>query len=98
MFAASVYALPAFDPFADATSDGGTSFATGANLIGQTTAQGLTWVAAGTGTAAQPTIQAGNLSISGLPSSTGNSLSLVPGTGPTARLPLGSSVTAGSLY
>ncbi len=88
-FAASVYALPIYEPFADATGSGGTSYTVGATLAGQTNAAGRWWGYAGSG-AVTPTIEAGNLSVSGLyAGASGNSIKLVPGTGPSARLSLG---------
>src|ERR1700749_2737921 len=79
LIATSLQAQPSlghadFDPFADASTSGGTTYAVGATLIGQTNAQGLAWVAAGPGTNLnQPTIASGNLTIAGLPAPTGNS-------------------------
>jgi hypothetical protein len=94
----SAFALPDYDPFADATGSGGTSYTVGANLIGQKDAQGNSWVLAGsTSTTIQPTIAAGNLNISGLAASSGNSVAF-GGNGNTARLALGSTTSAGTIY
>jgi len=60
--------VPFFDPFADATANGGTSYATGANLIGQSNKTLFTaWYSRGstTGSSVQPTNVAGNLSYAG---------------------------------
>jgi hypothetical protein len=90
----------AVEPFASATGSGGTAYAVGANLIGQTNAQGWVWYAAGTGTG-QPVISAGNLAIAGLAAASGNSVNYGSAAGPTARfafLPTGSPINSGSLY
>ena len=97
MFTASVYALPDYEPFADATGSGGTSYTVGANLIGQTDAQGQTWFQAGPVNATQPKIVAGNLSYPGLPASQGNSVSF-GGNGDSARINLTSPVGSGTIY
>jgi hypothetical protein len=82
----------AFDPFAPAT----TTYAPGANLVGQTNANGQYWTQAGpAGT--QPTIQAGSLSTGGLDGPTGNSVKF-GGNGMSARFILGTNVTTGSWY
>ncbi len=96
---ASLRAQIAYDPFANATGSGGTSYAVGSNLIGQTNAEGQTWFMAGpTGTQQQPIISSGNLSVSGLTPSTGNSVSFGGASGDTARLGLGSTNTSGTFY
>ncbi len=83
---------PDFEPFADATSSSnGTSYAVGANLIGQTNAQGLTWAAAGTGSA-QATITSGTLTVPGLLADSGNSVSFGSASGPTPRFGLGGAI------
>lgn len=94
-----VFALPDYDPFADATANNGTSYTVGANLIGQTNAQGLAWFATGTA-AGTPVIAAGNLSIDGLMPASGNMVSYGPPpvSGTSARLGLGGPVTSGTLY
>ncbi len=91
MFTVSVYALPDYDPFADATGSGGTSYSIGANLVGQTDATGHSWFGAGptTGTPVTPTIVGGSIAIPGLSLGQGNSIRMVPGAGPSARLSLG---------
>src|ERR1035437_6208318 len=97
MFTASVYALPDYDPFADATGSGGTAYIVGDPLIGQQDALGQIWVQAGPVNATQPKIVAGNLTYSGLPASQGNSVSF-GGTGESARLNLSSTAASGTLY
>ncbi|HZV35860.1 MAG TPA: PEP-CTERM sorting domain-containing protein [Verrucomicrobiae bacterium] len=102
LFNSTLYALPDYDPFADATGSGGTSYTVGANLVGQTNAQGQGWSLAGS-TGAQPVISAGNLTVSGLASSGGNSVSygMAPSS-PTptvsARFNLGSTINSGTIY
>jgi len=82
----------AFEPFAPAT----TSYAPGANLIGQTNTAGQGWSQAGpAGT--QPTIQAGNLVYPGLAGPTGNSVKF-GGNGTSARFNLGTNITTGTWY
>jgi len=100
LLSSSVFALPDYDPFADATANlNGTSYALGANLTGQTNAQGLAWFAAGSA-AGTPVIAAGNLSIDGLMPSSGNMISYGPPpvSGTSARLHLGGPITSGTLY
>ncbi len=82
----------AFDPFAPAV----TSYAPGANLIGQTNAGGTYWTQAGpAGT--QPTIQAGSLSVGGLSGPSGNSVKF-GGNGMSARFNIGTNTTSGTWY
>jgi len=97
MVTASAYALPDYDPFADATASGGTSYAVGSALVGQTNAQGQAWYQAGPVSSTQPTIVAGNLTYANLPPSQGNSVGF-GGNGESARLDLSSAVTGGSIY
>jgi len=88
------------EPFANTSASGGTAYSVGANLIGQTNAQGLTWFAAGSG-AGQPVIAAGNLNIPGLVPSSGNSVAYAGAAGTTARVgiaPAGSPINTGTLY
>ncbi len=96
-FSTSVFAFPDYDPFADATGSGGTSYAVGANLVGQTDAQGQTWFQAGPASATTPKITAGNLTYAGLPVSQGNSVSF-GGNGQSARLNTSSVVGTGTIY
>jgi hypothetical protein len=75
-----VSALPIFEPFADATASGGSSYNVGGaltNQINQTLFSA--WYPRGVNFGStQPLIVSGNLSYLGLPSSTGNSVSFVP--------------------
>jgi hypothetical protein len=90
----------AVEPFAPATASGGSAYVIGANLIGQTNAQGWPWFAAGSGSG-QPVIATGNLTVSGLVSASGNSVSYGAAAGTTARLqfvPAGSPINSGTLY
>ena len=97
MFTASVYALPDYEPFADATGSGGTSYTVGQTLVGQTDAGGQSWYRAGPISTTTPTIVSGNLTYSGLPASQGNSVSFGLN-GESARLNLSSAVTSGTIY
>lgn len=83
----------AFDPFAPAI----TTYAVGANLIGQTNAAGQNWTAAGP-SGDNIVIASGNLIVPGLASSTGNSISFGVSTGPSARFNLPGNITAGTVY
>jgi len=98
----SIFALPDYEPFADSTGSGGTSYTTGANLIGQTGTSGRTWFQAGPGTAPQPTIAAGDLLVNGLASTGGNqSAGFGGGSGTSARLNLSvgaGGITSGTVY
>ena len=93
----SLFGLPTYDPFADASGSGGTSYSAGANLAGQTNATGNGWFQAGA-SAPTATIQAGNLTIANLASSGGNSVLMVPQTNVASRFAFGSSINSGSLY
>jgi hypothetical protein len=92
----------AFEPFADATGNGGTSYAVGADLIGQTNPQGLMWYQAGPASALanQPILQNSNLYIPGLAFPAGNSVGFGGGGGMAARFQItnGSGITSGTLY
>ena len=94
------YALPAYEPFADATGSGGTAYTVGAVINGQTNAQGHFWSIVNTaGTGSVPTNFAGNLSYTGLPSSSGNSLLIAPiSGGKGARIAFKTNVTTGTFY
>jgi hypothetical protein len=84
LMASSVFAAnfiipgnPAYEPFANATGSGGTSYAVGSELPGQTNAQGLAWVLAGASSNLPvnlPAIASGTLSYPGLLADTGNSV------------------------
>ena len=73
-------AVPSYDPFADATGSGGTSYAVGSNLVGQynRTLFGPWFLRGSTFPGAQPTIAAGSLSYPQFAPSSGNSVSIVP--------------------
>ena len=91
-----------FDPFADATAGGGTSYAVGGFLFQQVNSLGTTWYAL-TNTPAPPAtgfpvVAAGNLSYPGLPAPTGNCISIPASTGVMGRLTLGFTVTSGTAY
>src|ERR1035437_9286939 len=98
MFTVSAYALPDYEPFADATSAGGTAYAPGTLLGGQINAQGLAWAEVGT-SVASPSItnNAGSLNVPGLAPALGNSI-LFGGNGRSCRMAIGSTITAGTLY
>jgi hypothetical protein len=72
-----VLALPIFDPFADATANGGTSYTLGTALTNQfNRALFSPWYPRGVNFGStQPTNVSGSLSYPGLPASTGNSVS-----------------------
>jgi hypothetical protein len=89
-------AIPAplsFDPFA---------YSVGADLIGQTNAQGLSWYQAGPDSALtnQPVIQSSNLYVPGLAFPVGNSAGFGGGGGMAARFPIanGTGITSGTVY
>ena len=90
-----------FEPFANATASGGTAYTVGANLTGQTNAQGFPWYVAGTSaTGPQPLICAGSLSVPGLAVASGNSV-IYGNTSPAGAAPrmnLGATYSAGTLY
>jgi len=92
-----VLALPDYEPFADASGSGGTTYTVGGNLVGQTDAQGQTWFQAGSALPAA-VIASGNLSYSGLAPSVGNSVSLIPQNNIADRFAIGASINSGTLY
>ncbi len=91
------FAFPSFDPFADATASGGTSYSPTSNLSVQTNAAGEGWYAMATAATGSPVaIAGGSLTApTNLPSSTGNMVQLVNQLGPGARfnIPVTSSNT-----
>jgi hypothetical protein len=94
----AVVALPLYDPFADATGSGGTSYSIGAAVPGQNNGSGgVTWSAAGPA-GVNNVIASDNLSIGGLGPASGGSMQFGVATGPSARMNLGTTVTAGSLF
>jgi len=95
----TVYALPSFDPFADATAGGGSSYTVGANLWGQTNANLERWYGVGTTNTGAPVVLT-NVALTmpaGLPASTGNSVKLVNQIGPSGRFNIGAH-TSGILF
>jgi hypothetical protein len=85
-----------FEPFNDSTASNGTSYANGANLAGQTNAQGFAWFAAGSGGGGEPMIQSGPLTVPGLIAVSTNSVTYGGVAGISTRLdlaPAGSSST-----
>jgi len=82
--------LPSYEPVADSTATGGTSYSVGANLVGQNnTTLFSAWYIRGTNVGTvQPTITTGNLTFPDLPRSTGNSISFVPANAASACLDL----------
>src|ERR1035438_7410067 len=71
-------AFPAFDPFTDATAGGGTSYAVGSTLAGQTNAMGQYWYGINTNGSAVNALKvtATSLSYSGLPGFSGKAVML----------------------
>jgi hypothetical protein len=92
--------LPFYEPFADESAEGGTSYAVDDGLAGQTNRFGEGWGLVGSNNSggAQPVIAAGNLSYTGLPASTGNSVAVVPSVGMTARLAVSATATTDMYY
>src|SRR3954463_13007071 len=92
-------AFPFFDPFADQSAAGGTSYTVGSDLGGQSDGLGNIWNSIGTNfPGTHPLIASGNLSYAGLPASSGNSVSFFPQTTgqQSVRLDFKFSVTAGT--
>ncbi len=91
-----------FDPFADATGSGGTSYAAGSFLFHQANALGDQWFAL-TNTpappaAGMPVMVAGNLFYPGLPKSAGNSVFIPADAGCMGRLTLNFTANRGTVY
>jgi hypothetical protein len=91
----SALALPSYEPFADSTAAGGTSYSMGGNLVGQNNPTLFSaWYTRGTNAGTvQPVISAGNLSYPDLPVSTGNSVSFVPANAASACIDLNLTAT-----
>src|SRR5262245_49292662 len=75
----SLQAAPVYEPFADATASGGSSYAVGSKLGfdtsltgGQTNSQGLWWAEAGNSNSGSITNISGSLSFSSVPGYSGN--------------------------
>ncbi|MEO5802309.1 MAG: immunoglobulin domain-containing protein [Verrucomicrobiota bacterium] len=94
------WALPSFDPFADATANGGTSYTTNTPLAGQMISGSAAWATMGSnnGNPVEPRIAAGNLAYPGLPASSGNSVSFFSAVAMSARLNLNATQTNGVVY
>src|SRR5580765_6058490 len=90
-FSFSIYATPLNEPF---------SYSPGANLIGQTSPDGVTWVLAGaaSGLTNQPTIVSGNLTYPGLGTPLGNSVKFGGNSAVAARFSLKSAQASGTIY
>jgi len=101
LFSLSASALSDYEPFADSTGSGGTSYLTGANLIGQVNATAHPWFQAGPAGNPQPTIAAGDLTVPGLFSTGGGQSAAFGGNGQSARINLSvgsGGFTTGSVY
>lgn len=83
-------ALPNFDPFADATANGGTTYTTNTPLAGQINVTGSPWNTLGSvnGNPIEPKIIEGNLSYPNLPPPTGNGVAFYSAVAMSARLNL----------
>jgi hypothetical protein len=86
--------IPAYDPFADATASGGSSYAVGAPGWHQTNNVGDFWYEVNSSGTAANTIYITNnsLTYSGLPASTGNSILLRNLAGPGMRMSVGAPI------
>src|ERR1700722_1340328 len=97
-FAAPLY----FDPFADATANGGTSYTAGSALASQQNNSANIWNPVNTIAGPQPTIVANSLSYPNLPQSSGNSISFSPATlvnqGQGVRLNFNASIPTNAAY
>lgn len=91
-------ALPVYEPFADMTAFGGTSYTVTSNLWAQTNYPTGRWQGLGTSgfSGVMPVITTGNLTYPGLLASTGNSVSVQPSSGGGARLNLTNNFGGGS--
>ncbi|HSU54482.1 MAG TPA: hypothetical protein VLT36_10510, partial [Candidatus Dormibacteraeota bacterium] len=91
---ASFAAIPVYDPFADATASGGTSYALGAAGWHQTNSVGDPWFEINTAASAatQIIITNGLGTISGLPAAAGNAIGLRNVAGPGMRVSVGTAI------
>jgi len=85
---ASALADPVYESF---------SYDSGSGLPGQIGPNGLTWTAAGP-SGPNVAVQSGSLSVPGLAPSIGNKIGLQGTTGPSARLPIGTTTSTGAVY
>jgi hypothetical protein len=91
-----VSALPILDPFADATANGGTSYAVGTALTNNALTAVSTWntLGANNNNPIEPTIALGNLTYPNLPPPTGNSVAFYSAAAKGARLNLAGVITS----
>jgi hypothetical protein len=90
--------FPSYDPFVNATGSGGSSYAAGDTLAGQTNAMGQYWYAIGTTTSNINAIEvtANTLSYQGLPGFSGNEILLTNASGGMGARMFTSTNTAGT--
>ncbi len=87
----SLLAFPTIEPFADASANGGTTYAVGQNLAGQTNSSGERWFSVNTASSAAPlTLTNFTLPYSAFAPPSGNAVALRNLNGPGARLFLAS--------
>ncbi len=80
-------AIPFYEPFADLTASGGTSYTVGSTVKGNINATGDVWFGAGTTTAGTKAVITGiNLSYPGLAASSGNAYQTSAASGEGARM------------
>jgi len=101
-FAVDAAAATYLDSFADARQAGGTRYAAGSSLIGQSDGHGGDWYGV-TNTPGQPAVKTpvltpGSLSYAGLPAAAGNSVSIPSSPGVMGRLSLGFAARTGTVY
>src|SRR6478672_6553330 len=94
--ATAAFSFSTYEPFADASGQGGTKYEAGSLVYHQTNAQRLAWQQVGSG-GAQLTISSENLTVSGLAASSGGSLA-IGNRGTSARLPLVGPIIQGTAY
>src|SRR6266567_8297453 len=89
-------ALPIFEPFADATANGGTGYTVGSALSANALTAVSTWntIGANNNNPIEPTIAAGNLTYPNLPPPTGNSVAFYSAAAKGARLNLAGVITS----
>jgi hypothetical protein len=86
--AATYPAFPVYDPFTDATASGGSSYAVGATLAGQTNAMGQYWYGINTSASAANAIKVTTTSVAynNLPGFSAKAVMLTNVSGPGARI------------